>query len=148
MLDLHIEIKGDKAIIHNLDQLPKRLDKAAQRGLKRVAMGIHREADDFLRGSGGSPPGGYPVPMRIGHLHRMLNWVNPGSTKSSGGGSFTAGPMEAIVYNSAVYSMVIHEGRGSSKKFGKRPYMTDALEAFNRGAKIEKVLNEEIAKEL
>lgn len=147
MITAHVELKGHKAVIQELGSLPRRLDSAAKRALRRIAMGIHREAYDYLSGPA-DPTGGYPVPVRTGHLRRMLDWVSPGATKSAGGETFTAGNLEAIVYDSAAYSEVIHGGLGSSKKYGKRPYLTDGFTAFNQGARIEKILNEEIAKEL
>lgn len=99
--------------------------------------------------------GGYPVPGRTGHLKRSLDWLHPGATKSvtrhgekHDVGSITAGPNEAIIYNAAEYANVIHEGRGSSAKFGPRRYLTDALERFNQGARIKKIMEEEIQKEI
>ena len=65
-----------------------------------------------------------------------------------GSGSFTAGEFETVIYDSVPYVDVIHEGRGSSAKYGPRRYLTDALEAFNQGARIEKSIADEIEKEI
>lgn len=85
--------------------------------------------------------GGYPVPVRTGNLKRLLNFVDPGQSKNSNGSSFTAGPLEAVLYDSAGYASVIHQGTGSSAKFGARPFMTDGMDKFNSGAGIAKTMD-------
>jgi len=147
VLDIRVEIHGDKVVMAGLQRLEQRIPRAIDRGLRRSAMGIHRAAYDFLSGPK-SAVGGYPVPVRTGHLRRSLDWLGPNRSKSKDGKTFTAGPHEAVVYNSAVYSRAIHDGRGSSAKFGARPYLTDALEQFNRGNHIADVMAEEISKEI
>ncbi|NOZ68011.1 MAG: hypothetical protein GXP46_01880 [Deferribacteres bacterium] len=153
MLNLNVTIEGDKVIIEGLDKIADHMPDAVQRGLLRVVKGIHRMAYEFLSGpgleaKGAALAGGYPVPVRTGHLRRMLDWLGPGETKTAGDHTFTAGPMEAMVYNSAEYAMVIHEGRGSSEKYGRRPYLEDALDAFNQGDRIRNTIAEEIDEEV
>jgi hypothetical protein len=93
--------------------------------------------------------GAYPVPVRRGNLRRLLDYVEPGETKTVADGSTsTAAPDEAVVYDSAEYARVIREGTGSSAKFGPRDYLTDGLERFNQGDRIVKIIEEEIAKEI
>ncbi|MDH4100602.1 MAG: hypothetical protein OEV28_08500 [Nitrospirota bacterium] len=89
-------------------------------------------------------PGAFPVPRLTGHLARMLDFLDPGQSKSAEGHSFTAGALEAAVFDSAEYADIIHEGRGSSAKFGERPFLTDALESFNRGDKIKQIIEDKI----
>ena len=109
--------------------------------------------DGFTRKSGETQQfkrftdsGKYPVPVRTGNLKRLLSFLDPGQSK----GAFAAGPMEVVVYDSAEYARVIHNGTGSSAKFGARPFLTDALAKFNQGAgiaaAIENELNIEIQK--
>ena len=170
MLDIQVDIQGEKVILNNLQSFADTLPKAVQRGLTRVAKGIHREAYEWLSGAGAKasnvPSGGYPVPVRSGHLRGHLNWLKPGETKaatepsplaeSDSGkdpgflvdGSFTAGDMEAVIYDSAIYSKAIHDGAGSSAKFGPRPFLVDALERFNKGSRIEEIMAEEIETEI
>lgn len=169
MLDLNVTIKGNKLIIAGLAGLAEQMPKAVQRGLSRVAKGVDRLAYEYLSGAGSKKmfkgqltlAGGYPVPVRTGHLRRMLDWLDPGETKTVGafsdirthkqvtkGGTFTAGPMEAIVYNAAIYAKVIEEGTKSSKKYGARPYMRDALHAFNEGGRTVRTIESEIRKEV
>jgi hypothetical protein len=76
-------------------------------------------------------PGAYPVPVLSGHLRRMLGMVMPGHTVASNGLSFSAGSDEGIVFNSAEYASVIHDGTRSSKRFGPRAYITDSFEAVD-----------------
>jgi hypothetical protein len=164
MLDLRIE--GDQVVIEGLDKLAhKGIPDATQRALARAAMGVFGEAFEYLSGPGaergskkvGKPmhkgeltlAGGYPVPVRTGNLRIHLDWLAPSTTKSDREGhSFTALPHEAIVYDSAEYADVIHDGKGSSAKFGRRPYLVNAFQKFNQGDRIIRIFEEEIAREL
>lgn len=96
----------------------------------------------------GARPGSYPVPVLTGNLRRMLNWLSPGQTKSGEAGTFTAGDMEVVVYDSAAYADVIRSGKWTSKGFGPRPFLEDALTRFNEGARIKQILEEEIQAEI
>jgi hypothetical protein len=154
MLALNITISGDRIILYGLQQLALDMPKTIERGLKKVVRGVHRVAMDFLNGPGSFsapttgkrkvkvtlPGGGYPVPVRTGNLKRLLDFLDPGKSK----GGFSAGPLEALVYNSAEYARVIHDGRGSSAKYGPREYLTDALARFNQGSAIAAVLGNEV----
>jgi hypothetical protein len=178
MLAINVTVTGDKIVIEGLQQLAAEMPKVVQRGLRRVVKGVHREAMDFLNGAGGASKakttkytgfvrksgvsqefksfagaGAYPVPVRTGNLKRMLFFLNPGSStgNNSKGGSdstFSAGPMEAVVYDSAEYARTIHDSTGSSAKFQKRTYLTDALARFNRGDQIAATLEDEIRNEI
>lgn len=161
-MKINLKVDGEKVVEHNLMNLSDNLEKALQRGLGRSAKGIHREAFKWLSGPGrkkvtkktrrrgqadslGARPGGYPVPVITGNLRRLLNWLKPGSSKSMGGGErIEAGSKEAIIYNSAAYGHVIRDGTYSSEKHGPRDYMADALEAFDQGGRIEKIIDEEV----
>lgn len=156
MLSLSVSIQGDKVLIAGLNQLAAEMPRAIDRALVNVAKGIHRDAFDFLTGSGskvstkrgGAYAGGYPVPVRTGHLSRSLAWLRPGATKTGDAGTFTAGEHEVVIYNSAIYADVIHEGRGSSAKFGRRPYLENALQKFNQGNRIKTEIEAEIQAEI
>lgn len=171
MLDLHLTIEGDKVLIEGLNKFAQELPGAVQKGLSEVGKGIFTEAHYWLSGAGGASKkvrhdyigfvkksgeqvkfrsykgaGGYPVPVRTKNLLSHLAWLYPGKTKADEYGSFSAGPFETVIYNSAPYANVIHEGRGSSAKFGPRRFLTDALEKFNAGAKITDTIEDEIGK--
>jgi hypothetical protein len=174
LLELQVRIEGDKIVINNLTSMPAKIQTAIGRGLKRSGRGITREAYAFLSGAGGmgkkkvtgtggftkksgeqvkwntyEGAGKYPVPVRTGHLRQLLDFLDPGKSKSGPAGTFTAGPFEEVIFDSAEYADVIHEGRGSSEKFGRRrAYMTDALDKFNSGDGIMKIFHEEIEQEL
>lgn len=173
MLDLTITVDGDRVVIANLDRWAKEMPHAVDRGLKRIVRGLHRTAFEWLSGAGGMSKkqragtwgftkrsgervehalyegaGGYPVPVRTGHLRRMLDWLDPGESKTGDAGTFTASPHEAVLFDSAVYARTIHEGLGSSRKFGPRRYVTDALERFDRGGEIASIIEDEIRKEI
>ena len=170
MLDLQIRIEGDRVLIEGLNKLSQEFPRAVQRGMERSAKGIHRAAYMFLKGPAAhyepskagklagrqagkrgkkivdTAAGGYPVPVRTGHLWRMLDWLKPGQSKTGPAGTFSAGPNEVVIYDSAIYANVIHEGKWTSKAHGPRRYLTDALEMFNRGLGIQMAIEDEIQK--
>jgi hypothetical protein len=168
VLDLRVTIDGNKVVIDGLRRFEKSLPAAIQAGLDRSGKGIFSEAFLLVSGAGAKgrtgevmgrtgstylkwqpqsiPPGGYPVPVRKGNLRDHLNLLLHGQTKSDKYGSYSAGKFENIIYDSAPYSVVIHEGLGTSAKFGPRRYTTDALEKFNQGDRIKRNLEEEIRK--
>jgi len=173
MLDVKITIEGDRVLIEGLNKFAQEMPGAVQRGIGRAGSGIYEEAFKWLSGAGGESKkkrrdyvgftkksgekvtfrsyvdsGRYPVPVRSGNLRGHLNWLFPGQTKSGKYGTFSAGPFESIVYDSVPYANVIHEGRGSSAKFGPRRFLTDALERFNQGARIMTIIEEEIQKKI
>lgn len=147
-----VKIVGDRAVIEDTDRIERNYPEAMVRGMSRIIVGVNREAVKNLSGPGAkkskTAAGGYPVPVRIGHLRRSENFVLPGKTKTSNGLSFSAGRFGGIVYNTAEYSRVIHEGRGSSRKYGKRAYISDAVLKYDEGGKMIRVLDEEVSKDL
>jgi hypothetical protein len=152
MLDISVTIEGDKITVAGLNEIASRIPNAVKRGLERSAQGIHRAAYEFLSGAGAKKSnrasGGYPVPVRTGFLRHVLDWLNPGASKSSSMGTFTAGADEVVIYNSAEYAGVIHDGRGSSATLGPRRFLTDALVKFNSNDQIKRAIEEEIEKEI
>lgn len=148
MLNIKVKVFNDKIVIDGLQRFVDKAPGAVKRGLATSALGVFKEAFKWLSGAGAKKSsvaaGGYPVPVRTGHLRRMLAWLKPGATKSAGGQSFAAGPFESVVYNSAEYAEVIHEGKRSSVKYGPRRYIEDAFETFNQGGKIKRNIEAEI----
>lgn len=147
MLHINVDIQGDKVVINGLQRFENALPGTLQRGLSKIARGVHREAFDFLSGAM-DDTGGYPVPVRTGHLRRNLDWLDPGETKTADGETYAAGPLEAVVYDSAIYADVIHAGHGSSANHGPREFLDDALETFNRKKGVQDTMENEISKEL
>lgn len=144
---LDVKVIGDKVVVSNMTGLAGEMPNAIKRGVTRIAKGVHREAYAWLSGAAGAP-GGYPVPVRTGHLRRMLDWLQPGQSKTAEWGTVSAATNEAVVYDSAIYSDVIHEGKGSSAKFGPRQFLTDALERFNTGDRVTVILEQEVQKDI
>ncbi|MDP2167976.1 MAG: hypothetical protein Q8J64_06570 [Thermodesulfovibrionales bacterium] len=165
MLNLQVTIIGDKVVIAGLEKAMKEVPVAVREGLEEAARAILQEADKNLSGAGSKgtsewrtskksgkkymkwtkrkepiPAGGYPVPVRTGHLQKWGNYAKPGESKTSNGITFKAGSNEAIVYNAAEYARVIHEGKGSSAKYGPRPFITDAVGKVDIAGIIEKKL--------
>ncbi len=89
-------------------------------------------------------PGSYPVPRITSNLLTRLAFVKPGETKTVNNYTFSAGRLEAIVFNAAEYASNIHDGTGTSEKYGARPYITDAVQNYDRGGRIVAVIEEEI----
>lgn len=154
MLNLNVRVEGDKVAIEGLQALQTEMPHALRITLAKSAKGTMREAFDFLSGAKGNP-GGYPVPIETGHLRRMLDWLAPQKTpgwtnkaksKTVNGSTFATGDLEAMVYDSAIYSRAIHDGTDSSAKFGARPFITAGFEAFNRGNKMAQIAESEVAK--
>lgn len=146
MLDVRVKIDGVKAVAVGLGHFIDRAPLAAQRGLKRIVRGLHREAYDFLSGAAGKP-GSYPTPVISGHLRRNLDWLEPGEKKTVGGATFAAGELEVMLFDSAIYASVVHDGTGSSSSHGPRQFTDDALEAFDAGGRIEAIMEDEFSTE-
>lgn len=112
------------------------------KALKGMRTGFTKKSGETVNFKLFTGAGKYPVPVRTGNLRRLLNFVEPGQTKSAGGVTVHAGPNEAIIYNSAEYSRVIHEGTGSSAKYGPRKYLLDALDRYKDGEMAAIIENE------
>jgi len=93
------------------------LDSAVGRGLRKVAATVEREQIKRLGGAA-KTPGVYPVPARTGHLRRETFFELVSSRF-------------ALVGNTATYALAVHEGLGSSRKFGSRPFLEDAVNAVD-----------------
>jgi len=162
-------------LAHLAAEMPKAVDRALVRaaiGIERAAHDYlsgaggagkskRRDYEGFERKNWGAAgkshyqtfrsyqgAGGYPVPVRTGHLRRSLAWLRPGTSKTGDSGTFSAGDHEVVIFDSAEYANAIHEGKGSSAKFGRRPYLQNALQLFNQGDRIRQIMEEEIGKEI
>jgi hypothetical protein len=175
MLDVKIiPSENNKVVLDGLQRLGDNFRPAAMRGAGRAAAGIYEGSLRWLSGSGGAgkkkrrdyvgfhnkktgkdqmfreymDSGGYPVPVRTGHLRRMSDWLAPGESKSGDVGTITAGENEFLVFNSASYALAVFEGLGSSAKFGPRNAIMDAFEYFNHGGQIQQLVSEEVRREI
>ena len=167
MLDIRVTIEGQKVVIEGLQKLGPKINAATRRGLERIGKGVFGQAYYWLSGPGSVfenrtsksgkqyrkkvadyLPGGYPVPVRIGHLRGRLAWLKPGEAKSADGQTFFAFLNETVIYDSADYAEDIFEGKGTSAKYGPRDALQDGLARFNQGGRIKDILEEEIQKEL
>jgi len=116
----------------NAEQLAARYRRRAQqlpgavtRGLLRVLTLVNAKQIENLSGSSSAPPGAYPVPIRNPQsgLRQSANWRQ-------------LSPTVGIVLNTARkggfnYAVAVHEGRGSSAKYGARPFLDDAARAVD-----------------
>ncbi len=170
MLDIKVSINGDRVVLENLQGIAERLPEAVERGLTRSAVGIHEAAKRWLSGAGGqtrsysrkwsaggevrqkktygAAAGGYPVPVRTGHLRQALDWLAPGQSKTGDTGTFVAGSGEVVIFDSASYADAVFHGKGSSASYGPRDALQDAFELFNHGDNIRRLISEEIQKEI
>ena len=147
MLTIKVDVVNEKVVVERIAKIPTLAIGAARAAMTRVGKGVFSEAYDWLSG-GKADTGGFPVPVVIGNLRRLLAWVKPGESVSAGGQTVTAGPHETIIYDSAAYAMTIAQGRGSSAKYGPRDFLVKALDEFNAGERIVKILDEEIERAL
>lgn len=168
MLAINVKIDGEKIHIEGLERYSDNIHlKAIPRALRRTVKGSIVEALKLLEGpkrglktirakkSGRQravaqkpeAAGRYPVPRVTGHLKRQQDWLGPGRSKTANDITFATGPMEALMYNSAEHAGWIHEGKGSSAKYGARRFQDDAFKNFNSGGKVKNIFEEEIAKE-
>jgi hypothetical protein len=167
MIDVQVRMDGEKALMAGLRRVSHRMEPAIRRGLTRSIREAHREGTALLSGPGrkrvrtrsyrgkgptaargqfamlGGAPGSYPVPVIMGHLRRELGHVEPGRTKVAGGLVFRAGKLEAVLFDAAEYADVIAQGKGSSAKYGKRPFLTDAVKQVNTAGNLEHELQKE-----
>jgi len=92
------------------------LSHALRTGLRNAAIAVDNKQVSLL--SGGDGAGDYPIPVRTGNLM---------------GGHFFAvrSSSLAVVGNTTSYAEAIHEGKGSSKVYGRRAFLDDAVEAVN-----------------
>lgn len=100
---------------------------------------LRRQADSLE-----ARPGSTPVPVITGNLRRLLDFVEPGRSKSTGFGAVTAGNNEAVLFDSAAYAEAIHEGKFSSAKYGPRRFLIEALQRVNQGAGMVRAMEDEI----
>jgi hypothetical protein len=113
-------------VTSNADDLARRfgrrigkLEQAIGRGLRKWAASVDNAQVNNLRG--GSAPGDYPVPVRSGNLLQGHYFV-------------VRSHYLALVGNSASYALPIHEGRGSSHVYGRRPFLEDAVASVDGAA--------------
>lgn len=146
MLIFKVDRKNEKIYLDAINRHPEAAYRAVSRGMETAGRGVFAEAFRWLSGPRAAT-GGFPVPVKTGHLRRLLAWLKPGESKSEGGDTVSAGELETVVYNSAAYADAIAKGLGSSAKFGPRDYLAKGLEDFNRGDGIAGAINDELAKE-
>lgn len=158
MVHLQGTITGLDAFARTLRALPERIIKGAQAGLDEAAGEVHAEALQNLSGAGAvyetrtsrtgkqsrkkiadTTSGGYPVPRRTAWLAQNLDFVPTGTSKRG----VRTGQLEAIIYDSAEYAVPIHEGTGSSAKFGPRRFIVDAVKKVNVRERVEEGIRKE-----
>ena len=98
----------------------------------------------------GARPGSYPVPIITGNLVGRLGILEPGESKRGQGdiGSFTAGELEFVVYDSAAYAYVIRDAKGSSRNHGPRDFLGDAVKTYDQTVGIARQVEDELQKEI
>lgn len=101
------------------------MDRAIPDGLQRAAIKINAEALKNLSGNHADAPGSFPVPNRTGNLFRSQNWEMSPDRRS------------AFVFNAAPYAIEIHEGRDTSAKYGRRPFLDDASNKIDMLAEMQ-----------
>ena len=174
MITVSAKIENNKVVIRDIEKLGRNYPGAVRRGLGDMVKGVFGISYRLLSGQGAKSTatgtavkergkwkikgrknktqsiaaGAYPVPVRSDKLRGALGFVPPGKTKSAGDLTFTAGSLQAILYNAAEYARVIHDGLRSSTPYGPRRFMTDAVEEYDRTTGIMTPIEDEVDKEL
>lgn len=112
-----------------------RWPRALHLALQALLITVNRAQIKNLSGSGAAPAGDYPVPVRRGNLRGSADW---GFTSDTSGYVVAGG-------NNAPYAVAVHEGTGSSAKFGPRKFQTDAAESVDEMAIMAPRLSEALA---
>lgn len=95
--------------------LPDSIDKR----LREAAKAVNREQVRNLSGPKGHP-GSYPVPVETGDLRSQADFGAPPATSGY-----------AVVFNTSGHAVPVHEGKGSSRPYGRRPFLDDAAETVD-----------------
>ncbi len=119
----------------------------------RTKLQSGKEKDGVLTGMHsflGARPGSYPVPIITDNLRGRLAILEPGESKKGQGdiGTFTAGESEFVIYDSAAYSYVIRDAKGSSRNYGQRDFIGDGLQTYDQTVGIATPVEEELGKEI
>jgi len=123
-IEIHHNInKYQKALEDFKDDIPNSIRNV----LKSNALYAHNIASELLSGHQEGKSGEYPVPVRTGNLRRSLNYMTPNTTRTFGSSTLKTEANEIALVNSALYAHVVHEGEGTQTKYGRRPFMEDAL---------------------
>lgn len=153
-LNISLNVDGNRELVNKLLKFGKSGNKILFRTLKRGAKDIHKRAFENLSGVR-NPPGNFPVNVGVtGFLRRSEYLIFPGQSISSGGQTFKAGPLEALVGNSAIYASVVSSGIFTTKtgrkmpySFGPRPFQEKAVDDFGAEKALLAILAEELVKE-
>lgn len=127
-MEISIKIENLERVRNAFGRAPARIGKAIADGLQKSAFAVEREAKlsatqlIYARPIG---PSGY---IRTGLLRNRIETL-PISSK-----------LYAVVRSSVNYAHTVHEGLGSSRRYGRRPYM----EIGAQRARIGSVFNAEI----
>lgn len=154
MISVDVTSTGERVLVSGLTHAAAIMPNTVRGALTKVAIGVCRAAMDNLNGSVSSAAGSYPpVPVRTGNLKRLTWFLKPQSTSGrnfsgDADSTFSSPPFGIIVYNTAEYSKAIHDGTGSSARFGPRKFLTDALNTFNQGNQIANIINSDVNAEL
>lgn len=120
-----------RQLARRYQQRAERLNGALRKGLTRAAAQVDRAQVENLRGPKG-PPGGYPVPVPTGAL-LQAHFFNVASYKL------------AVVGDTAKHAVVVHEGRGSSRPYGRRPFLDDAAASVDTTGIVQAAVREGMA---
>lgn len=118
-----------------LRQRAERFTAAVHKALQTLVIGINRLQVQNLSGSGAAKPGSYPIPVRSGNLRRSADWgfLDPQTAFVTAGGAH------------APYGIQVHEGLGSSGRYGRRPFQDLAVKDTDVAGVISGTLEAELA---
>lgn len=124
MSDFKLEVKNMRRLREAFLKSPSKMSRGLQKAIRKSTAILQRESKDIIRtGRGYSKR-----PFDTGNLFRTI---------------FTEiKPFEGRIFANADYAIYVHEGLSTSRRYGPRPFFTDAIEG--KGQEINAVFIREI----
>ena len=123
-MEVTIRIENAKEIARAFAKSPEVMAKELQQAINKSALIIHKESANIVR----TGKGYKKRPFKTGSLFRSFQT--------------TISPLKAIVWPKVHYAIYPHEGWSTSKKYGRRPFMEDAVKSKKK--EIDKIFNDHL----
>jgi hypothetical protein len=126
-MNITVKIQGLSKLQNNLRRYPQISAPIIQKAVDSSGALVHRSVKENVRGSGHSYK---KRPFASGHMFEMIK-LQPR-------------PLGVVIWPDVNYAIYPHEGLSTSKKYGRRPFMEDAVQ--DNQSKINKIFIEALDK--
>jgi hypothetical protein len=126
-MQINVKIQGLSELQNNLRRYPQISAPIIQKGINDTGSLVYKSVQSNVRGSGHSYQ---KRPYATGHLFQMIK-LQPM-------------PLGVVIWPDVNYAIYPHEGLSTSKKYGRRPFMEDAVK--DNKFKIDKIFKEALNK--